>query len=363
MTIVNRAFVNAIVDFDDWDSGEYVDEHVGTQTQATLSAAADELLELATNLEVHGGNTMHNYEQIMDKLETLINNGLSVEDVNLSDAIMLEKEGIAKLLIKKGAKLTFDIIIRVMEYSGKKSIRTAITSASKKVLNSVDNNGDSLLHIGLRFGLDYDVLEVLLQRGVDVNKKNSDGDTPLDIALSLTTSYETVPLLVANKAKITSTQLFDSVRESRYVLKNLIANVSKTLIRQQNVEGNSLLHAACATKNADAVKLLIEAGATVNALNKKKETPLHVAYKNNFSGGISMLENANASNDYKDVSGKLPRDYAQNGQDVMTFLAGLPIVGHRAVAPPRSRKSPASPRSRKSPASPRRRKSSASPRI
>ena len=160
---MNRAFVEAIEN-DDW---EYVDEHVDTQTKRTLSAAADALLNSASELQMNSRDSRYNFEHITDYLSMLFAHGLRVEDVSLSDAIVLMNLQIAEFLIDHGAPVTFQTVVDALEYGRMNSIQLAIDNASDRVLNSSNKKGDTLLHmvcVKREFDNDTRPIEALLAR-------------------------------------------------------------------------------------------------------------------------------------------------------------------------------------------------------
>jgi ankyrin repeat protein len=184
-----------------------------------------------------------------------------------------------------------------------------------------------------------DYMDLLISNGLEIN------DKLMNQALELMNA-QYAKMFIKAGAVITGKQLFDAIKYDESV-KFVINHASQSTLKFKDRKKNSALHIACEHKNANAVKYLIKAGAKLNTRNTKKQTPLHVAYKNEFSPGISMLEKSGAKQDYKDVSGKTAREYAQAMQDAKTFVAGLPVIGHRASLP--SKQPSASPRTPSAP--------------
>lgn len=181
-----------------------------------------------------------------------------------------------------------------------------------------------------------DQMKLLVRRGLKVDEKL------MSRAMDLK-GKDIVRLFIKNGSKFSGPQLFNAIRYDESV-KFVIDHASLAAIDFRDRYGNRALHIAAKYTNADAVRHLIKAGAKINTRNKLKETPLHLAYKNGFSAGISMLEKAGAQQGYRDVHGKVARDYSGLMQGVGTFLAGLPFVGHRASPPSRSKRRSASKR-------------------
>jgi uncharacterized protein len=97
----------------------------------------------------------------------------------------------------------------------------------------------------------------LIQSGVNVNAKDSKGNTPLHY---LGASTKNAQLLLSKGAKVN--------------------------VRNQN--GNTPLHNVFGQKTAAVIKLLIDRGAQVNARDKEKMTPLHFA-ANSGKADITQL--------------------------------------------------------------------------
>lgn len=109
------------------------------------------------------------------------------------------------------------------------------------------------LHIAVRDGR-ADIVSLLLQRGANVNIVNDDGETPLIRAVSFGLSKN------PDKARI---------------VEMLIASGGD--VRRADRDGFTPLHLAASWANREVVKLLLDRGALLNALNRNNRTPLDVA--------------------------------------------------------------------------------------
>jgi len=127
----------------------------------------------------------------------------------------------------------------------------------------------------------WDVLEVLVESGADVNAVGWDGGTPLHLA-SHHDRPDMIRLLLDEGADLT--------------------------IRNQ--WGRTPLHVA-ARRNCDLVAaLLLSRGADPNATTKEGWTPLHVAQMAGHPRVRDLLLTHGAAPDRMDEMGKLPADYA-----------------------------------------------------
>lgn len=75
---------------------------------------------------------------------------------------------------------------------------------------------------------------------------------------------------------------------------------------QPNIDGNSLLHAASVTGEADIVKRLLEDGENVNSLNDKGESPIYLASLADNVYVLEILLDAGGDADLADVEGTTP---------------------------------------------------------
>lgn len=92
----------------------------------------------------------------------------------------------------------------------------------------------------------------------------------------------------------------------------------------RNPQRNQPLHAAIALGDSvETVKLLLEAGADVNAVQAGGFTPLHQAAAAGKLGLIGVLLEHGAKRDVRCDQGKLPADYArERGHEVVAELLG-----------------------------------------
>ena len=133
-----------------------------------------------------------------------------------------------------------------------------------------------------------DIVEWLCAKGVKVNTVDSDGHTPLTIAISQPTgtegarrnSIETIRILLRYGADVSyrnkegQTILHDAVRRGREDIVDLLLRHGAD-INAKDKYGYTSLHWAVSRKNRDMVELLVARGADVNARNLQGRTPLY----------------------------------------------------------------------------------------
>jgi ankyrin repeat protein len=113
---------------------------------------------------------------------------------------------------------------------------------------------------------DVEVMQVLAANGADPNLTNEDGTTPLMVASGLGR--------VIGESFVTDA---DSVRALRLLLE-LGSDVNAV-----NKAGNTALHGAAQVRSNGTVQVLVEHGAELNVKNKNRQTPLMIAERTSVS--------------------------------------------------------------------------------
>ena len=83
-------------------------------------------------------------------------------------------------------------------------------------------------------------------------------------------------------------------------------------LTQRNDLGDTVLHTVCSWGNLDAVKLLVTAGADVNAKGDQDATPLFNAVMGESPEVVSFLLSAGANPKIANGYNRLVLDYAKN---------------------------------------------------
>lgn len=131
----------------------------------------------------------------------------------------------------------------------------------------------------------FSMVKLLIDHGADVNAKDNNNATPLHYACTA----EILKLLLekgANPNAIAKeeTTILQCVSNNADAIKILLSHIEKTDTDGKNKEiitGKTTLHQAC--KNPEAIKLLLENGVPINALDGKERTVLLVALKETIS--------------------------------------------------------------------------------
>ena len=150
--------------------------------------------------------------------------------------------------------------------SGCLSMVEALLEAGANI-NAVDNDGhNALMHTCLGHG-DKDTINLLVQKGLDVNQRSNQGSTALHFAAGN-----------------------DHV-EVLNILKNKQANIQAV----DNCGDTALIRACCFSGGVCTVRWLIDQGTDVTHVNNEGFTAFHYAAQNGKLDIIKLLHRSNAA--------------------------------------------------------------------
>jgi len=154
----------------------------------------------------------------------------------------------------------------------------------KSIVNYVDARKDTCVHICAREGNDG-VLQVLVDKGADLNKRDRTGRTPMHIACEH--GHDHLVLMLLNCAQY-GTGLDDCGRNAFHLaccatnprILELLIERKRELLDSTDKHGRSgLFYAVCSTDTTGAaekiVRKLVDLGANVNVHDNYRKTPLH----------------------------------------------------------------------------------------
>lgn len=150
-------------------------------------------------------------------------------------------------------------------------------------IHRIDDEGNTILHYAAY--QKNEVLKHLVEMGVEVNKKNKRGKTPLHNAV-----------MGGNRDNVLTLMYYRSD------------------VNTKDEDGNTALHLA--KNNAEIVKILIENGAEANSKNNEGNTPLHVAAANNTYDIVNILIDNGANINLKNKNHFTPLDVAEEEENV-----------------------------------------------
>ena len=144
--------------------------------------------------------------------------------------------------------------------------------------NLADSDGNTPVHLAIKAHVSAERLAMLLALDYPVNRRNSQGQTPLYLAIE-THQYDTAKVLLENGAdpflndNLGNSAASSAVTDNPEVL-NAIVQVSPV---KADVTGDTLLHYAARTGSADTIKQLLSMGLIRDAKNISGETPYDIA--------------------------------------------------------------------------------------
>ncbi|GIY18397.1 poly polymerase tankyrase [Caerostris darwini] len=227
-------------------------------------------------------------------LELLISRNVSLEEPESDGNTALHVAALA------GRAQNVDLILRHLIASEHNRKETAITVSlqDKQCVNAIDKGNKksyTALHLACQRG-HTDVVKVLIKHKANVDKlTNAQHDklTPLMFA-SQKGHLDVVKLLVEHNAQV---EMKD--KKQRTALTHGVINghthITSFLLRlganpnATDTSGNTLVHYAAAYGWYFSLKLLIEAGASLNLKNDWKITPLSLAFMKGHMGLVDFL--------------------------------------------------------------------------
>jgi ankyrin repeat protein len=163
-------------------------------------------------------------------------------------------------------------------------------------IDSRDNYGRTPLHEAAWFA-SKDVVKLLVKNGANVNALDNEpcslNTTPLYFAHNFNGRYKEVAFYLEKQGGVMDPEFIQQIEKSPNV-------------NNKDVEGFTLLHEAVENGYYNAVKMLINKGADVNARNNFDETPLHYCRWEPHPNVVQLLVDAGADINAKDNSEETP---------------------------------------------------------
>jgi ankyrin repeat protein len=190
-------------------------------------------------------------------------------------------------------------------------------------INKYDTDGRTPLHWACRYG-HLKMTEYLINCGANINVKTyyqcglaTIRDTALIIAIS-TNNTKLVNLLMNAGANVNIPDQIGQTPLHRaydnYQIIKLLINAGAD-VNIPDRHGLIPLHESCKVSNYICVKELITAGSNVNALDSKGQTPLHIALKHGSNSIIKCLIDAGSQichRNRRQLANKFPKQIVNN---------------------------------------------------
>jgi ankyrin repeat protein len=201
--------------------------------------------------------------------------------------------------------------------------------------DGVDKDERSALHHAVLAGND-ELVHILLNAKVDINIKDKNGLTALDLAMQHNNIKAVVGMIermyvldMNGNSPLHFASAIDNVKilEECFILNKTKYSGRLITVHDLNHKGESALHIATEKRLLHTIEFLLDHGADVNIQNSKTgDTPLHHAATGHWEGGIVFLLEKGADRKIANAQGLLPRDIAvRNGKRISQIRA------HRCV--------------------------------
>lgn len=171
-----------------------------------------------------------------------------------------------------------------------------LLAINKEIVNAFDNK-NKLPIVQAVFWNKFDILNILLEHGANVNKKDGRGESALTVAANKDTTEYLETLLKVDGIELDITNKFGSTPLVVAAMKKRLEAVSKLIengagLDLQNNEGETALMKAANLGCKDIVTKFIGAGADVSIKNNKGKTASDIAKDKNEQEIIGLLASA-----------------------------------------------------------------------
>jgi ankyrin repeat protein len=176
---------------------------------------------------------------------------------------------------------------------------------TKETVLQSDSGGNTALHIAVENKAGPEIITLILNHGARIDARNKEGDTGLHLTVRLD-NQPTGELLLAAGADIFA---HNARGESPlYLTFHSAGDVREWMLTPATLSardglGNTVLHYAAQWRLDDAIPLIVQKGASTEAINATGETPLFLAVKINSPSTVQALIAAGAPADGRDALG------------------------------------------------------------
>lgn len=254
---------------------------------------------------------------------------INIQDKNgltpLIYAIEQDNKELANFLIENGADLNmaekeYDRTPIFFSIENKNTNITEILISKGANVNAVDKNGVTPLNIAIKEDGNIDIIKLLVKNKADLNILTEEGDSLIEYAINKNDT-DMIQTLVEggvnlNVAGISSnTPLMTAVSKSLENIVRIFLTKNDINLNAINRNWNTALHMAAKNGNSVIIKMLIDKGANVDARNKQGYTPLHTAVENNNLEAANEIINGKANVEIRADNMKRPIDIAMDKKE------------------------------------------------
>jgi hypothetical protein len=195
----------------------------------------------------------------------------------------------------------------------------------------LDSEGNKVLHLATRWNLqDTRIVDFFLDQGAEIDAKNNAGLTPLASCIGKTRSARR---LIERGASVwgksrddpTTMSILNRAMEipNLLIVGMLVDRGGADLVNHPGPNGQLALHEAVKSGSNSVIKLLIQGGADINAVDGNGRSPIEVGH--HFTANFNVLRKtffmlvahgASAEGTFKDLKGYTMEMAAAAGDDV-----------------------------------------------
>lgn len=182
-----------------------------------------------------------------------------------------------------------DTPLHIAAYKGQAAITKLLLENGAKV-NVADNQGLTPLHLAAAAD-SPDVAKLLIARGANLKARDKQNRTPRDIAIAMNRQKVVEPLLDAEqRSEPPANQFAYALSRHKIDRMKALLKVYPELVRHRYESEVTPLHIAAALGDLDAINLLLDSGADINAPAINGQTPLSVAQNKGQAEAAKLLE-------------------------------------------------------------------------
>jgi ankyrin repeat protein len=207
---------------------------------------------------------------------------------------------------------------------GSPEMLTRLLSARTEINLNEKYDGRTLLHAAAA-SLNAANSNLLLERGLDPDARDSLGRTPLHLVVAQPRGFELARLLLSRGAAvdIRDEQGLTPLLSAAPACIRLLADKGADLAAQDK-QGNSALHWAIYRKGLELAETLTALGAPLDLQDSAGKTPLHLAVELNDPQMAQLLMKAGAKTDIADTAGLTTQKLAEkSGNKNLRQVFGL----------------------------------------
>ena len=285
-------------------------------------------------LDVYENTALHFASSIGIKriVKTLIKHGASINAKNINNLTPLDVAAtkrhldIVDYLLENGANGDSIDIVKFLKASQNSDEQQLASILIKLVVQKADilakdQCGNSALHIASKKGF-TSIVDILIKNGalVWVNVPNLQGKTPFELAAQ--NGHLTImDKLLKNGTDCETKDIMTLLKDTRDIEKQKHIMIVKKMIthkglnlhyRDEKDKNNTALHFAAALDDLKLMKLLIENGCDVNAINDENDTPLNLAFVKGHQDVIDLLLEKGATANVPNLFRAMPKVPKEN---------------------------------------------------